>query len=45
MSYRGKDAPIKGGDSVAQPPRLLDQVGARMRLRHYSLRTEQAYLY
>lgn len=45
MFYRGKDAPITGADPVAQPPRLLDQVRARMRLRHYSLRTEQAYLY
>lgn len=28
---------------VAQPPRLLDQVRAAIRTRHYSLRTEQAY--
>jgi integron integrase len=27
-----------------QPPRLLDQVSAVLRLRHYSLRTERAYL-
>jgi len=27
-----------------QPPRLLDQVRARIRVLHYSLRTEQAYL-
>ena len=26
------------------PPRLLDQVVARIRVRHYSLRTEQAYV-
>lgn len=27
-----------------QPPRLLDQVRQQCRLRHYSLRTEQAYV-
>lgn len=32
------------GASGASPPRLLDQVRARMRVRHYSKRTEQAYL-
>ena len=30
---------------TAQPPRLLDQVRAACRVRHYSLRTEQAYVY
>lgn len=29
--------------AVAQPPRLLDQVRAAIRTRHYSLRTEHAY--
>ena len=29
--------------AVAQQPRLLDQVRAAIRTRHYSLRTEQAY--
>ena len=28
----------------AEEPRLLDQVRARLRVRHYSLRTEQAYV-
>ena len=34
-------------DSVSsrQPPRLLDQVRAAIRVRHYSLRTEQTYVY
>ena len=27
----------------ASPPRLLDQVRGKIRLKHYSLRTEQAY--
>jgi len=29
---------------AAQPPRLLDRVAAKMRMLHYSIRTEQAYL-
>lgn len=32
------------GVTGVQTPRLLDQVRARLRLRHYSLRTEQAYV-
>jgi len=30
--------------SDAYPPRLLDQVPEKLRLKHYSIRTEQAYL-
>jgi site-specific recombinase XerD len=30
--------------SAATPPRLLDQVRDHLRLKHYSLRTEQAYV-
>ncbi len=30
--------------STSEPPRLLDRVRARIRVRHYSLRTETAYL-
>jgi hypothetical protein len=26
-----------------QPPKLLDQVKGKIRLKHYSIRTEQAY--
>jgi integron integrase len=33
-----------GGNVAAGPPRLLDQVRARCRLRHYSIRTERAYV-
>lgn len=29
---------------ASKPPRLLDQVRARLRVKHYSLRTEQAYV-
>jgi hypothetical protein len=31
--------------AAAQPPRLLDPLRNRFRLRHYSLRTEQAYVH
>lgn len=30
--------------SLTQSPRLLDQVRGKIRLKHYSIRTEQAYL-
>ena len=40
MSYAGESAGVTG----AKAPRLLDQVRARLRLKHYSLRTEQAYV-
>lgn len=45
MPYAGEQAVLSGGIARGSSPRLLDQVRARMRLRHYSLRTEQAYLY
>ncbi|ANQ86892.1 integrase [Azoarcus olearius] len=32
-------------NTPAQPPRLLDQVRAAVRYKHYSIRTEQAYVY
>ncbi|HEY8329609.1 MAG TPA: integron integrase [Rhodanobacter sp.] len=40
MSYAGESEGVTG----AKTPRLLDQVRARLRLKHYSLRTEQAYV-
>lgn len=49
MTYRGVRHPISDGDgqaeNVAGRPRLLEAVRSRLRLKHYSLRTEQAYLY
>ena len=33
-----------GGGDVPDPPRLLDRVRDKIRLRHYSIRTEQAYV-
>lgn len=40
MSYAGE----RGGVTGSKTPRLLDQVRARLRLRHYSLCTERAYV-
>jgi integron integrase len=40
MSYADGSAGVTEGKT----PRLLDQVRARLRLKHYSLRTEQAYV-
>jgi integron integrase len=52
MSYHGKQTPISGTvdppgntQAGAARPRLLDEVRSRLRLKHYSLRTEKAYLY
>ena len=36
---------IKPDSHIAQPLRLLDQVREVLRYKHYSVRTEQAYLY
>ena len=35
-------APVR--PSLSEPPRLLDRVRAAIRARHYSLRTEEAYV-
>ncbi len=45
MEYRRSEAGVSGAQDVGERPRLLDEVRDRMRLRHYSLRTEQAYVY
>ncbi|WP_051414472.1 integron integrase [Pseudoxanthomonas suwonensis] len=45
MSYGGEQDPVSGEVAGAGGPRLLEQVRGRLRLKHYSLRTEQAYLY
>ena len=36
--------PLANRTPEGQPPRLLDQVRARIRVKHYSYRTEQTYL-
>src|SRR3546814_563141 len=41
MSYRDDREGVTGD---VEPPKLLDQVRQRLRVRHYSLRTEQAYV-
>jgi len=38
-----KISAIPSSANPASPPRLLDQVRARIRFKHYSIRTEQAY--
>lgn len=42
MHYANVDEGVTGAS--ASPPRLLDQVRAAVRVRHYSRRTEQAYV-
>jgi len=43
MSYAGENDGVTGDQSNTRAPRLLDDVRRRLRLKHYSLRTEQAY--
>jgi len=45
MDYQGSKAPLKSGDMQNRPLRLLDEVRNRLRLKHYSLRTEKVYVY
>lgn len=42
MHFEGQDTRVTGG--VNKQPRLMDRVRARLRVKHYSLRTEQAYV-
>jgi integron integrase len=42
MGYRDEKHRLRGGSSP--PPRLLEAVTERLRVRHYSLRTERAYI-
>ncbi|MBZ0134366.1 MAG: integron integrase, partial [Rhodanobacter sp.] len=43
MDYRDENEGVTGAGGPVSAPRLMDEVRRRMRLRHYSLRTEQAY--
>jgi len=45
MSYDGEITPLAGSGGERPRLRLIDAVRDRMRVKHYSLRTEQAYLY
>jgi len=44
MSYRGQNAGVTAVESQADKPRLIEEVRRKLRTRHYSLRTEQAYV-
>lgn len=44
MSYHPDSAGVNGQAATRRGPRLLDEVRRRLRLKHYSLRTEQAYV-
>jgi integron integrase len=44
MGYTGECEGVTGGTSDKQKPRLLDEVRRCLRLKHYSSRTEQAYV-
>lgn len=45
MRYDRLDAAVSEGVAGNSSPRLLDEVRKRLRLKRYSVRTEQAYLY
>ena len=45
MKYDGQNTAITQEQNSAKPPMLLQEVRNRLRLKHYSIRTEQAYLY
>ena len=44
MGYQRGGAVISAGRGAAEKPRLLDEVRRRLRLKHYSLRTERIYV-
>jgi len=44
MGYTGENEGVTSGTADRQKPRLLDEVRRCLRLKHYSLRTEQAYV-
>ena len=44
MNYTSPESPSLPVPATTPAPRLLDQVRARIRVKHYSIRTEQAYV-
>src|SRR5437588_12767286 len=40
---RPSTTPLPGGNATGQPPKLLDRLRQACRVRHYSIRTEDAY--
>ena len=45
MLYPGKIAPLTDSVEVNKRPMLLDVVRNRLRVKHYSFKTEKAYVY
>ena len=43
MDYTDKNVGVTIAVAAISPQRLMDRVRGRLRLKHYSLRTEQAY--
>jgi integron integrase len=44
MTYQDDTEGVNGAPNARPPPRLFDEVRRQLRLKHYSLRTEQAYI-
>jgi integron integrase len=44
MSYVGANRGVAHPSAEQSPPRLIDEIRRRLRAKHYSLRTEQAYV-
>ncbi len=44
MDYRHGSEGVIGGGRIARIPRLMDEVRRKLRVKHYSLRTEHAYV-
>ena len=45
MEYPGKNDPLIGTAESGRRPMLMDVVHGRLRVNHYSLKTEKAYVY
>ena len=44
MSYHSGSEGISAAAPAAPAPRLMDEIRRRLRLKHYSLRTEKVYV-
>ena len=44
MDYRAENKGVTSASAGSSGPRLLDEVRKKLRVKHYSLRTEQAYV-
>ena len=44
MSYHSGSEGISAAAPAAAAPRLMDEIRRRLRLKHYSLRTEKVYV-